>query len=49
MGPNGTTSAVNKSDEVIEKPMKPQKTLNRRFCVAPMMDSESERQKPLCF
>jgi tRNA-dihydrouridine synthase A len=38
MGPNGTTSAVNKSDEVIEKPMKPQKTLNRRFCVAPMME-----------
>lgn len=38
MGANGTTSAVNKSDEAIEKPMKAQKTLNRVFCVAPMME-----------
>ena len=30
---------MNKSDEVIEETsMKPQKTLNRRFCVAPMME-----------
>src|SRR4249919_3729395 len=38
MAPNGTTSAVNKSCEAIEKPMKPKKTLNRVFCVAPMME-----------
>ncbi len=38
MGPNGTTLAVNKSDEVIEEPMKAQKALNWRFCVAPMME-----------
>jgi hypothetical protein len=35
--------------KVIEKTIKAQKVLDRRFCVAPMMDSEAWRQKALQF
>jgi hypothetical protein len=38
---------VSKNNEVTEKPTKPQKLLDRRFCVAPMMDSKRWGRKAL--
>jgi hypothetical protein len=40
---------VSKSDDVTEKQAITQKALDRRFCIAPMMDSEAWRQKALQF
>jgi hypothetical protein len=40
---------VSKSLEVAEKEQKVPEMPSRRFCVAPMMESESWRQKALWF
>jgi hypothetical protein len=43
--PNDMTRELN----LTEKLSKTQKALDRRFCVAPMMDSEAWQKKALCF